>query len=150
MQKSDVDKLADTLPTKDDSDGPPNIDKLADTLPTKDDSDGHGPPNIAGSFKSSEELLSLKAREQDLKERQKYAQRIFHFLCVYCSTIIVFIVVLTLVIMCRCPDKLDGIVPYVPVALIATMPPSMVLFGWFIRGLFNVKIVTIKDKSTDG
>ena len=57
------------------------------------------------------------------EERKKYANKTFWFLSIYIITVIVIVVAYDLATVLQ-------------VILIGTIPASMVLFGWVLRGLF--------------
>ena len=75
----------------------------------------------------------IKERQSFREEREKYAIKTFRFLWIYISTVIVIVVAGPVVASYYGKDFLESI----PLAiLIGTIPASMALFGWVLKGLF--------------
>ena len=113
----------------------------------------HSLPDIAEDSKSEEEVIAKeKATQLDLinedikeiqsarEERKKYANKTFRFLCIYIGIVIGVVVVGSLVV-----GSLDAVrydkdfLESIPLTiLIGTIPASMALFGWVLKGLFPI------------
>ena len=97
-------------------------------------------PDIAEGSESEDEYIKLKRGKEQIKEikiireeRKKYAIKTFRFLWIYISTVIAIMLADGLVAVCYGKDLLDVISL---ATLIGTIPASMALFGWVLKGLF--------------
>ena len=75
----------------------------------------------------------IKDIQSNRNERTKYARNAFWFMCIFVIVVIGLVVCVSLGICSLEPIPLT--------ALITTMPASMALFGWVLKGLFS------KDKN---
>ena len=90
--------------------------------------------------REEERILENQRAEEDIKERQsireerkRYANKTFRSVWIYVGIVIGIVVVDGVIAVCYDKDFLESI-PLV--TLIGTIPASMALFGWVLKGLF--------------